>query len=566
MRSHGNATSSHGPDLLLSRIFAAPLVALLVGAAAPAQLGELDSAAERVRGHVEFLASDLLQGRETGSQGHAIAAAYVAAEFRKLGLAPGGDKASWYQQVPFRRATTVGVPAVSYVAGRGATALVSGRDFGLRPSLTQKLRSIDAPLVFAGHGISAPSLGIDSYAGLDVRGKIVVVLDGTPADLPSDIAAHLESMKDEVAAAKGAAGYIEIGRSRPLPGRPGGLERRTRPLVGWVDPAGRSGSSSAVAADLALSEEWAERLFVGAPRTLAQVRDEGARASVAGFALPGRLRISATSEWQDFTSPNVIGVIRGSDPALAAEHVVLMGHLDHLGTKPGAKPGEDAIYNGALDNAAGVATMIEAARSFAASGKRPRRSMLFIAVTGEEKGLLGAGYFAAHPTVAANRLVGLVNLDMPLLLYDFTDVIAFGAEHSTIAHTVAEAARSMGIAVSPDPMPEQSLFVRSDHYPLVKRGVPAVFLMTGYANGGKKAWDGFFETTYHRTSDEASQGINWRSGARFAELNYRIARALADAPARPLWYRGDYFGEAFAPAVPKAPRQRPSLDLKAARH
>jgi Zn-dependent M28 family amino/carboxypeptidase len=231
-----------------------------------------------------------------------------------------------------------------------------------------------------------------------------------------------------------------------------------------------------------------------------------------------------------------------------------MGHLDHLGVKEGAKPGEDAIYNGALDNAAGIATMIEAAREFVESGKRPRRSILFIANTGEEKGLLGADYFAWHPTVPIKQIVAAVDLDMPLLTYDFTNVVAFGAANSTVARTVAEAARGMGIAVSADPMPEQSIFVRSDHYQFVRRGVPAILLFTGYANGGKARWDHFFAKVYHRPNDDLKQPINWKAGARYAKLNYEIARALADSDARPRWYRGDYFGDRFAPGEPRAER------------
>jgi len=219
---------------------------------------------------------------------------------------------------------------------------------------------------------------------------------------------------------------------------------------------------------------------------------------------------------------------------------------------PQARPPEDAIFNGAMDNASGVATLIEAARSFVASGKPPRRSMMFIATTGEERGLLGADYFAAHPTVPRGSIVSLVDLDMPLLTYDFTDVVAYGSDESTIGKTVAEAAASMGLAVSPDPMPDQSLFVRSDHYRFVLRGIPALFLMTGQANGGKQAWDEYFARFYHRVGDDLSQPFRWESGAKFAELNYRIARRLADSDQPPLWYAGSYFGDTYAAGAPKA--------------
>jgi hypothetical protein len=540
-----------------SSFFAAALAALLVVAPAPAQptaeTAAESAAVQRVRGHVEFLASDLLEGRDTGSRGHEIAAAYVASEFRKLGLQPGGAQGSWYVQVPLRRASHDGVPTVTLVKNGRTVQLTSGADFGLRPSLTERDRSIDAGLVFVGHGISDPRVGIDEYRGLDVRGKIVVALEGAPAGLPSDVAAHLQSAKDDLAAARGAVGFIEIGVERPTPGRMSAVERRGRPRLDWVDSSGRSGSA-AVRVDAALSPDLATRLFEGAPKSLAAVQAQAQQKPIPGFGLPGRLQIRSRSSWEDFTSPEVVGILPGGDTALAEEYVVLTGHLDHLGVRQGLPPGEDAIHNGAIDNAGGIATMIEAARSFARAGSRPRRSVMFIAHTGEEKGLLGAAYFAANPPVPADRMVALVNLDMPLLLYDFTDVIPFGGEHSTIGQSVAAAASSMGVAVSPDPMPEQTLFVRSDHYPFVKRGVPSIFLMTGHANGGKQAWDSFLSNVYHRPKDDLSQPIDWRAGARFAELNYRIARALANAPQRPRWYRGSYFGETFAPAQPKAAR------------
>jgi hypothetical protein len=532
----------------------AGLAALLIAAAAPAQAPAAESlAAERVRGHVEFLASDRLEGRDTGSRGHEIAADYVASEFRKLGLQPGGTQGSWYVQVPFRRASHTGVPTIALVKNGRTMALVSGRDFGIRPSLTERDRAIDAGLVFVGHGISDPRSGIDEYSGLDVRGKIVVALEGTLRSLPSEVAAHLQAAKDDIAAAKGAVGFIEIGREQPRAGRTSAIEQRLQPLIDWVGESGRAGGSP-VRLDAALSPRLAAQLFEGAPKSLKEVQRDARKRPVRGFELPGQLQIRSTSTWQDFTSPEVVAILPGSDPGVAREHVVLTSHLDHLGMVAGARPGEDAIYNGAIDNAGGVATMIEAARAFARAGTRPRRSVMFVAHTGEERGLLGAAYLAAHPTVPIDQIVGILNLDMPLLLYDFTDVIAFGAEHSTLSRSIAAAAASMGIAVSPDPMPGQALFVRSDHYPFIKQGVPAAFLMTGHANGGKQVWDRFLSNIYHRPNDDLSQPINWRAGARFAEFNYRIARAIADAAERPRWYRGSYFGEGFAPAQPKTER------------
>lgn len=533
----------------IAKLALALCACLATATAAQAPAGS--SSEDRVRAHVEFLADDLLEGRATGERGYDIGAAYVASRFRALGLKPGGENGSWYQQVPFRRATEARPTTAGLIVGGKRIPLRSGTDIVVPPSLTERERRIESDLVFVGYGISDPALGIDDFAGLDVRGKTVVALREVPDGTPSEVAAHLGSTRAHAAAARGAIGYIAI---RPQSGR-GGAGRPGQAAVDWIDSDGRAGTAPAgLRFTASLSEETARRLFEGAPLSLRQVRAQAGRKGPRGFALKPRLAIEAASAWHDFKSPEIVGLLPGSDPALRQEHVVLMGHLDHIGINRNAKPGEDAIFNGALDNAAGVATMLEAAELFVRSGRPPRRSVLFIANTGEELGLLGADYYAKNPTVPIRSIVAAVDLDMPVPLYDFTDVVAFGADHSTVARTVEQAARSMGVKVSPDPMPEQAIFTRSDHYRFVQQGVPAILLFTGYGNGGKAKWDHFFENIYHRPSDDLSQPINWRAAARYADLNYRIARGLADADSRPLWYQGDYFGDAFAPGQPRAAR------------
>jgi Zn-dependent M28 family amino/carboxypeptidase len=521
----------------------------LLAAAKPVATQVDQAAANRIRGHVQFLASDELEGRGTGSRGYNVAAAYVAAQFASLGLKPAGTNGGWYLQVPFRTATHARPPQIQIISN-GRSRLAGPADIGLRPSLTQKQRAFEAGLVFVGHGIVEPKFGVDEYAGVDVRGKIAVVIRGSPRGLPADAAAHLEQVKDDIAFAKGAVGIAEL----TVPGgRGGGIGGASRTVTDWIDPAGAVGNSSSRFAALVLSADASRQLLKGEQRSLEQIAaSRGQR--MRAFALRSRLSVKAESKWEDFSSPQIVGMIPGSDPRLASEYVFLMGHLDHLGLKENPAPREDPIYNGALDNAAGIATMIEAARHFVDAGKKPRRSVLFMANTGEERGLLGASYYIAHPTVPVKQIVAAVDLDMPLLLYDFTDIVAFGADHSTVARTVAQAARGMGISVAADPMPEQTIFVRSDHYQFVRGGVPAILLFTGYANGGKAKWDDFFARVYHKPNDDMSQPINWNAGARYARLNYEISRILADADQRPLWYRGDYFGERFAPGQPRAAR------------
>jgi Zn-dependent M28 family amino/carboxypeptidase len=248
----------------------------------------------------------------------------------------------------------------------------------------------------------------------------------------------------------------------------------------------------------------------------------------------------------------VIGVIEGADARLKSEYVVLMGHADHIGINAAGRG--DRINNGALDNAAGVATLLEVARAFTTATERPRRSILIVANTAEEKGLLGAEYFAHHPTVAIEQVTATIDLDMPMLLYDFTDVVAYGAGHSSLERVFQKVTAAMGVSLAADPMPEQAIFVRSDHYAMAKVGVPAVMLATGMANGGEAAWGRFLSTTYHQPSDDLSQPIQWSAGAKFAELNYRVVRALADADQRAQWYANDYFGDLFAAGATKVAR------------
>jgi hypothetical protein len=509
---------------------------------------------EAFRAHVTFLADDLLEGREAGTRGFDIAARYVAAQFEALGLTPGA-RGSWFQEVPFLSFAMTGEPAALVVGGQ---RFVHGRDLIMRQSPEQGRAVIEAPLVFAGYGLDMPARGFDDYRGLDVAGKIVVVLSGTPAGLPSDVAAHLGNDKRRAADRRGAVGLITIARTADADGAAWARSIRHLPGPGltWVGPDGVPFSDAPGLRFVAsASPAMAEALFRGAPRPLARTLAEAARPGVRprGFALRETVRLERESAGERLTSPNVLAILPGTDPALANEYVLLMAHLDGLGIAPGEGPEVDRIRNGAMDNATGVATLIEVARQIVQSGQRPRRPILLAAVTAEEKGLLGAQYLARNPVVDG-EIVAVVNLDMPILTYDFTDVIAFGAEHSTMGPIVRRAARGMSVALSDDPLPEEGLFTRSDHYMFVREGVPSVFLMTGFAGEGEREFRGFLATHYHRPSDDLNLPFNWQAGAKFAELNYRIAREIADADERPLWYRDSFFGDAFAGDQPRAAR------------
>jgi len=541
---------------MIFKRFAALLTLASLAAAAAAQDPSPAFAPERFRAHVAFLADDLLEGRETGTRGYGIAARYVATQYEALGLTPGAAGGNWYQPVPFVRFAMT-APARISVAGR---SFAHGEGVSVRQSAEAgRTELADVGAVFAGYGLEAPSFGLDDYRGLEVRGRVVVVLDGTPAGLASDVAAHLNSEKRRIAARHGAVGLITLRRpaaAARMPMRSG--SRLPEPGIVWIG-ADRQPFNDApgvrfiATADPAL----AEALFQGAPRGLSQVRAEAERpgARPRGFALRQSVSFERESANSDIASENVIGILPGSDPRLAGEYVLLMAHLDGLGVREGGANdgGGDRIRNGAMDNATGIATLIEVARQMSRPGNRPRRPVIFAAVTAEEKGLLGAQYLARNPVVEG-RIVGVVNLDMPVLTYDFTDVIAFGAEHSTLGAIVDRAAARMNVSLTPDPLPEQGLFTRSDHYMFVREGIPSVFLMTGFEGEGEREFRGFLANQYHSPRDDLSLPFNWRAGARFAELNYLIAREIADSPQAPLWYRGSFFGDAFAPDAPKAPR------------
>ncbi len=299
-----------------------------------------------------------------------------------------------------------------------------------------------------------------------------------------------------------------------------------------------------------ISLKGAAKLFAGAPTTLDAVlaAADTPDGAIKGFDLPTKASVTIKTEIEKRESSNVVGLIEGSDPTLKAQTVILSAHLDHIGINERAKPGEDRINNGALDNASGIATLLEVARGFKNAKVKPKRSIVLLAVTAEEKGLIGSEYFANNPTVARADIAADVNLDMPVLLYPFTDVVAFGADRSTLGGAVAKAAGRVGIALSGDPLPEEGLFTRSDHYRFVEQGIPSVFLMTGFQNGGEKAFKTFLATQYHHPGDDLQQPIDYAAAAKFALVNYEIARELANAPARPVWKTGDFFGNQFAPA------------------
>jgi Zn-dependent M28 family amino/carboxypeptidase len=531
--------------------FLAPLCLAAPFIIAAADASEAGITPEAMRAHIEFLADDLLEGRETGTRGHDIAAQYVASQFQGMGLQPAG-KDGWFQQVPFTGGLLDEAKSGFSISGQSFT---NRKDVLFGPARKDGSDSQQGRVVFVGYGIDDPKAGQNDYAGLDVKGKVVAVLTGFPKGMPSDVGAHYGRSKAKMAEARGAIGLITIRtlereRTRPWTRE---IEGPIHPTLNWAQSDGSSFTETpAIRFGVTLHDKAAAALFAGASKKLEAVLTEADKVGgrPKGFALKPMIKLDRMTTMSRITSPNVIGMLPGSDPKLAGEYVLLMGHLDHTGVDL-AKEG-DKIFNGAMDNASGIAAMLEAARALAASPTRPRRPILFAAVTGEERGLLGSDYLARHSVLGDGNIVSVVNLDMPILLYDFQDVIAFGAEHSTMGPAVAKAAQKIGITLSPDPLPSEGLFTRSDHYSFVKQGVPSVFLMTGFKNGGDKIFADFLKTHYHRVSDQPSLPFDWNAAAKFARVNTLIAAEIASADDAPKWYANSFFGKVFAAEAPKA--------------
>jgi hypothetical protein len=541
-------------SLKLHTVSLAALLALnsqAQAAAAPTPQEGAQTAAD-IHAHMAFLASDLLRGREAGTVDFDIAAAYVASQMEQLGLKPlGGDGKSYRQPVPLLayRAADPGALVLKDAQGT-EEPLKFGEDYLVRGSPFGAAVKKSAPLVFAGFGVVAPEHGRDDYAGLDVRGKIVLLVSGAPKNYQTEERAYYANgrTKAAVALGRGAIGVLGLDTltGEKLYPFSNSVRQYQSWGVAWRDAQGRPFIPSPIPNLGVISVAGAAKLFAGAPQSAAAIlaAAETPDGAIKGFDLPRVLDATLNSELKEVQSENLVGLLEGSDPKLKAEVVVLSAHLDHLGLTPPVDG--DSINNGALDNAAGVATTLEVAKLFRTKPKAPKRSLLFLIDTAEEKGLVGAEYFAHNPTVPAKSIVADVDLDMPILTYEFTDVVAFGADRSSIGPSVEKAAARMNVKLSPDPMPDEGIFTRSDHYRFVEQGVPAVFLITGFANGGQAAFADFMAHHYHKPSDDMNLPLRFDVGAKFARLNYEITRELADSPIKPSWNKGDFFGGKFA--------------------
>jgi hypothetical protein len=507
------------------------------------------------RAHLAFLADDRLEGRGTGARGHEIAALYVAAQFETYGLEPAGEKDSYFQRVPLKEITVVPEQCELVLVRKGAEQTLKwGDDFLMRGHELSLDARVDAPVIFVGYGVTAPNQSYDDYGTTDVKGKIVAYLSGAPARFPSEQRAHFGSGREKArnAVAHGAVGVISLNTpewSKSLP-----WDRviigYSFPAMRWIGPDGMPNDAfPQLRATAALSLPATRSFFEGAPKSWDEVWAAAQAGQPQAFEMPFTARLHNVSRHREITSPNVVAVLPGSDPKLKHEYVVYTAHTDHLGI---GKPIDgDSIYNGALDNGSGTAALLEIAQVYSRLPKAPARSILFLAVTAEEKGLLGSDYYAHFPTVPREAMVADVNMDVAAPAYDFADVVPLGAEHSSLMGVVRREAARFGLKTSPDPMPEQIFFIRSDQYSFVRQGIPSVFTGAGFRAvdpgiDGRKLVEHWIAKYYHSPFDDMNQPLDFKPAVKLMKLNFAIGYDVANAAHRPTWNSGDFFGDLFA--------------------
>lgn len=517
-----------------------PLLPLMAGAA---DAGPSEPSKARVDAwweHVEVIAGDANEGRLAGSPGFDRAADYVVGRLKAYGLKPAGTN-GYFQPVELmeqrfdQKASTAVLKRAS-----GDIALSVPQDLYYRGSSPMPDR-LEAPLVFAGYGLSIPEAGYDDFAGLDVKGKIVVVLSGGPATISGALKSDARSNRAKLLLTRGALGVIAVTTPKQVEikwDRQVGIS--SQPSMYLADPALRDASTPFVQATL--SPEKAEALFAGSGHSFAELSAlSDASQAVPVFDLVGRIAMTVAATHKPVHGKNIVAVLPGRDPTLKSEYVLLSAHLDGYGVGEPIKG--DTIYNGAFDNAVGVATILDAVKIIAAGKAKPKRSLLVAIVTAEEKGLLGSRYFAARPTVPRASIIANVNLDMPLPIFKLTSITPVGFEESTLGEDAKAVSAAMGLPVVPDPKPDRNVFTRSDQYSFIKEGIPALFLKYGFAVGTpeEKVEGDWRANIYHSPQDDLLQPVIKAEGVKLSDYMIALVRRIADMPERPHWYETSYF-------------------------
>ncbi|MCU0395712.1 MAG: M28 family peptidase, partial [Chitinophagaceae bacterium] len=495
-----------------------------------------------------YLADDKLKGRLPGTEGYQTAVDYVSEQFRAMGVQPGGDQGLYTQKMILRRSVLQNKTATAVLldnAGNRDT-LAFQELYTPAPHPMLASTSAEAQLVFAGYGVEIPGQYSD-YDGIDVKGRIVVLVAGAPQGLHSTLSAHFSNVGNKVqaAAAKGAVGVVLINpAARPAVNPQAAIQGTVALDPGKTQAYGR-GFTGNLPVLVNGTGALLNRLFMASGRNLPEVLAAIRKRQPSSFALPYTLSVSYKTSHTDFESYNVVGLIPGSDPKLKEEYVVHTAHLDHVGV--GRVVNGDSIYNGAHDNASGVASLLEIARIYKTSGAKQRRSVLIVMVTAEEMGLLGSSYFAANPTVPKNSIVANVNTDMPTVIAPLLSIVPLGAEHSSLMGHVQFAAGHLGLSIEQDPEPSENRFVRSDQYSFVMNGIPALHVKYGNKSdipgfdmvAYVKQWRAKY---YHQSADGMDGIFNFTAAKKYVQLNFLISYSVAQTTQRPVWNAGDLFG------------------------
>ena len=519
--------------------------------------------------HIQYLASDKLEGRNTGSEGYRQAVEYVSTQFERDGLQPAGT--SGYQQpVKFEtRELVTESSSLALVHGDEVEPLTLGADAGLS-ARARLAPALEAPMVFVGYGLQIPEAHYDELAGINLQGKIAVYVNAAgPVKADGNLTSHYSSGVERWATLHraGAVGFASIqnprvqtvtpnpaeagrgnGRSSPSsnPADAGNARGRGRgngagrgaggggrgPTVVLADPSLQENEGQSVA--LTMTRRGADKFFAHSGHTYEEIMALAREnRPLPKFDMNVSLRMQAVVKRDSLEASNVAGVLPGSDPQLKSEYVIFSAHLDHLG------PGRP----GAMDNASGVASVLEVARLMKETAAKPKRSILFLTVTGEEKGELGSRYFAAHPTVPFRAIVADINLDMFLPLYPLKVLEVQGLAESTLGPQAKAAAAELGVGVQTDREPEQNRFIRSDQYSFIRRGVPALAFKFGYEFGSpeEKIRQAWVRERYHKAGDNLDQPVDKESAARFDRIIMNLLERVADDPARPQWNSDSFF-------------------------
>ncbi|MBM7114956.1 M28 family metallopeptidase [Archangium primigenium] len=519
-------------------------------------------AADKLRAHIDFLASDLLEGRGPGTRGDALTQLYLSTRFQELGLRPGAPEGGYLQ--PFELVGVTGHPdTMTFRAGTDTAALAFGADFIASSGHSSERSELKAsPLVFVGYGIQAPEYQWDDFKGMDLRGKTLLILNNDPEDDPALFGGKTRlwygrwDYKYEQARKQGAAGAILL-HTTPSAGYPWQVVRTSWTGEQFELPAPAGGEGERLQVRGWTTEEATRRVFQLAGHDLDALRLAANRRDFQPVALGITVSTGFDNQVRRRATANVLGLLPGSDPALAREVVLYTAHHDHLGLKADAKPGEDAIYNGAVDNASGVAALLEVARAFTLLPQAPARSILFAAVAAEEQGLLGSGYLAEHLPMPAGRVAANINMDGLNIHGRTRDVTVIGLGKSSLDKPLTALVRAQGRGVKPDQLPDRGFFYRSDQFSFAKKGIPTVYFSSGVdfigrpAGWGKARRELWEREHYHQPSDELGPETNLEGAVEDVQLFFLLGAQVARTREPPRWNPGDEF---------EAPRLR-SLEL-----